>query len=75
MKKIEPQLAASIAADPEKVHKIMIVCSSDEQFQNLGYNRIMKNIYSATLSGNEIKRLMTLDEVHSIELDRTITIE
>lgn len=75
MKKIEPLLADSIARNAEKVHEIIIVCSSDEHFQNMGFTRIMKNIYSAKLSGHEIKKLVSLSEVVSIELDKTITIE
>lgn len=75
MGKMDAQLAGLIARNPENSYAVVIVCSANNNFQEMGLNKLMDNIYSGKLSGIEINKLALFDEVHSIELDKTITIE
>lgn len=74
MSKITAHLEDLITRNPEEMHSVIVTCSSKPNFGQIRMLRLMDTIFSGELTGEEIRRVASLDEVLSIEADRTIEI-
>jgi hypothetical protein len=72
MEKISPILENEINADKTAKHKVIITINETAHAENLPikkYNKLMENVLSAELDGNEINTLSQVDDVIAIEPD------
>lgn len=75
MEKISPDLENEIKANRMAKHKVIITINENAQAENLpinNYTKLMVNVLSAELDGNEINTLSQIDEVIAIEPDLTM---
>ena len=77
MKKIEATLSQLIDKQPNNEYNIIIVFDAATDIEKLNlkkFNKLMKNILNATLTGKEIIQLSKNDAVISIERNSEIGI-
>ncbi len=72
MKKINPYLVNEISVNNFVKHKVLITLNEHTKAENLPiseYKKLMENVLSAELDGNEINILAQNDDVIAIEPD------